>query len=64
MDPTRQDTPARYRDVVVERDVPSPMRDSTLLYCDIYRPKGEGPWPVLLMRHPCLRFRSCQRAAL
>ncbi len=47
-----QDPPARYPDVVVERDVPSHMRDGTLLYCDIYRPNGEGPWPVLLMRHP------------
>jgi putative CocE/NonD family hydrolase len=28
------------------------MRDGTLLYADVYRPKGEGPWPVLLLRHP------------
>ena len=47
-----QDPPARYRDVVVDRDVPSRMRDGTVLYCDIYRPNGDGPWPLLLMRHP------------
>jgi putative CocE/NonD family hydrolase len=28
------------------------MRDGAVLYADIYRPKGDGPWPVLLMRHP------------
>jgi uncharacterized protein len=47
-----QDLPARFREVEVERDVPSRMRDGTILYADVYRPKGEGPWPVLLMRHP------------
>ncbi|MFL5805480.1 MAG: CocE/NonD family hydrolase [Roseiflexaceae bacterium] len=36
----------------MDRDVPSRMRDGAVLYCDIYRPKGDGPWPVLLMRHP------------
>ena len=47
-----QDPPIRYRDVAVERDVPCRMRDGTVLYCDVYRPSGAGPWPVLLMRHP------------
>jgi uncharacterized protein len=47
-----QDLPARFREVEVERNVPSRMRDGTTLYADIYRPKGEGPWPVLLIRHP------------
>lgn len=47
-----QDPPARYPDVVVDRDVPSRMRDGTVLYCDVYRPRGDGSWPVLLMRHP------------
>lgn len=47
-----QDPPVRFRDVEVERNVPSRMRDGTVLYADIYRPKGDGPWPVLLMRHP------------
>jgi putative CocE/NonD family hydrolase len=47
-----QDPPARYRQVEVERGVPSRMRDGTPLYADIYRPQGEGPWPVLLIRQP------------
>ena len=53
-----QDSPVRYREVDVERDVPSRMRDGTLLYADIYRPKGEGPWPVLLLRHPYHKTQS------
>jgi putative CocE/NonD family hydrolase len=47
-----QDAPVRFREVAIERDVPSRMRDGTTLYADIYRPEGDGPWPVLLMRHP------------
>ena len=47
-----QDPPIRFREVEVERNVPSRMRDGTVLYADIYRPKGDGPWPVLLIRQP------------
>lgn len=47
-----QDPPARYKQVNMERNVPARMRDGTVLYSDVYRPAGEGPWPVLLMRHP------------
>ncbi|MDQ6772784.1 MAG: CocE/NonD family hydrolase [Candidatus Dormibacteraeota bacterium] len=36
----------------VEFDVPAPMRDGTLLRANVYRPAGEGPWPVLLNRSP------------
>lgn len=39
-------------DVEVERDVTVDMRDGTSLAADIYRPGGDGPWPVLLMRLP------------
>ena len=28
------------------------MRDGTILCADVYRPPGEGPWPVLLARTP------------
>ena len=28
------------------------LRDGTKLVADVYRPKGTGPWPVLLMRQP------------
>lgn len=38
--------------VTVEYNVPAVMRDGTTLYADVYRPEGEGPWPVILMRLP------------
>ncbi len=28
------------------------LRDGTVLVADVYRPHGDGPWPVLLMRQP------------
>lgn len=33
-------------------DQPMPMRDGVLLRGNIFYPKGEGPWPVLLQRTP------------
>jgi putative CocE/NonD family hydrolase len=36
----------------VERDVPVELRDGTLLYADVYRPAGNGRYPVLLQRTP------------
>ena len=47
-----QDAPVRLREVYVERNVTGRMRDGTVLYADVYRPRGEGPWPVLMMRPP------------
>jgi putative CocE/NonD family hydrolase len=38
--------------VVVDYDVPARMRDGTTLRANIYRPAGEGQWPVLLTRLP------------
>lgn len=38
--------------VVVEYDVPARMRDGVTLRANIYRPAGEGQWPVLLTRLP------------
>jgi putative CocE/NonD family hydrolase len=38
--------------VSVERDVPARMRDGTVLRADVYRPAGDGRWPVLLTRLP------------
>ena len=38
--------------VVVEYDVPANMRDGVTLRANIFRPVGEGPWPVLLTRLP------------
>ncbi len=41
-----------HYEVVVERDVPAKMRDGVVLRADIYRPKAEGKFPVLLTRTP------------
>lgn len=38
--------------VTVERDVPLTMSDGVTLYADVYRPAGEGPFPVILIRLP------------
>ena len=43
--------PESFR-VIYERNVPTPMRDGTVLYADIYRPDAEGTYPVLLQRTP------------
>jgi len=40
------------RAVTVDLDVPARMRDGTTLRANIYRPAGEGRWPVLLTRLP------------
>src|SRR4051794_13606421 len=39
-------------EVVVERGVKATMRDGTVLRGDVYRPSGEGRYPVLLQRTP------------
>jgi len=36
----------------VERNVAAKMRDGVTLRADIYRPKAEGKFPVLLVRTP------------
>jgi predicted acyl esterase len=41
----------RY-EVVVDREVPAKMRDGVVLRADIYRPKADGKFPVLLTRTP------------
>ncbi len=38
--------------VRVERNVPCRMRDGVILAADVYRPAGDGPFPVILMRLP------------
>ena len=43
--------PQQY-EVTVERDVKAKMRDGVTLLADIYRPKAEGKFPVLLQRTP------------
>jgi hypothetical protein len=39
-------------DVRADFDVDTPMRDGTILRCDIFRPAGDQPVPVILQRTP------------
>jgi uncharacterized protein len=43
---------AESYEVTVERNVAAKMRDGLTLRADIYRPKAEGKYPVLLVRTP------------
>jgi putative CocE/NonD family hydrolase len=43
---------ADYGEVRIERDVIAYMRDGCRLSADVYRPAGNGRWPVLLLRQP------------
>ncbi|CAN5700837.1 CocE/NonD family hydrolase [soil metagenome] len=38
--------------VVVDRDQPVTTRDGTVLRVNVYRPVGDGPFPVVLCAHP------------
>jgi putative CocE/NonD family hydrolase len=38
--------------IKLEINVPSEMRDGTILYSDIYRPDNEGRYPAILWRQP------------
>ena len=46
-----EEVPPR-NDITMENRVAVPMRDGVILYADIYRPVGEGKYPVLLSRTP------------
>ena len=43
---------AQQLPVTIERDVPAKMRDGVVLKADIYRPKADGKYPVILQRSP------------
>jgi uncharacterized protein len=43
---------AENYEVIVERSVTAKMRDGVTLRADIYRPKADGKFPVLLVRTP------------
>ncbi|MHC4464103.1 MAG: CocE/NonD family hydrolase [Planctomycetota bacterium] len=47
--------------VVVERNVPVPMRDGTILRADVHRPDRGGPYPVLVRRTPYGKGRNFNR---
>ena len=44
--------PPEQQEVTVERGVKATMRDGVVLLADVYRPKREGRFPVLLQRTP------------
>ncbi|MEJ2702300.1 MAG: CocE/NonD family hydrolase [Sedimentisphaerales bacterium] len=46
------ETPGEELKVVIDRNVPVPMRDGTILRADVWRPDRGGPYPVLVMRTP------------
>jgi uncharacterized protein len=50
--PSPQLTAAQNYEVTIEHGVPVKMRDGVVLRADIYRPKAEGKFPVLLQRTP------------
>jgi uncharacterized protein len=39
-------------EVMIEHDVPVKMRDRAILRADVYRPRADGKFPVLLVRTP------------
>jgi putative CocE/NonD family hydrolase len=43
---------ADHYDVLIQRDFEAKMRDGVILRADIYRPKADGKFPVLLERTP------------
>ena len=42
----------RIFEVVEEKNIAVPMSDGTILYANVYRPKGSGKFPVVLTRLP------------
>ena len=45
---------------VIEYDVEVPMRDGVVLRADVYRPMGDGPFPVIVTRTPYNRTSSIE----
>src|SRR5207247_8851382 len=43
---------AQNQETIVEHSVAAKMRDGVMLRADIYRPKTDGKFPVLLVRTP------------
>ena len=46
------------RPFIFEPDVKAPMRDGVQLAANVWRPKAEGRYPVILMRSPYGNGRS------
>jgi putative CocE/NonD family hydrolase len=43
---------------VIDRDARAPMHDGVILRADIYRPKGDGRFPVVVLRTPYNKTKS------
>jgi putative CocE/NonD family hydrolase len=53
---------AEIQEVTLERSVAVKMRDGVILHADIYRPKADGKFPVLLQRTPYDKRNSAEFA--
>src|SRR5206468_859261 len=51
---------AAQNEITVERNVPVKMRDGVVLHADIYRPKTDGRFPVLLQHTPYNKDREVE----
>jgi uncharacterized protein len=63
---TQQASAQQAYAVTIERNQPAKMRDGVRLYADVYRPRADGKFPVLLTRTPYDKSGSqsiCMRAA-
>jgi uncharacterized protein len=38
--------------IILEREVAVPMRDGVRLAANVFRPRGDGPWPVIMSVTP------------
>lgn len=45
-------SPVTHPEIIIEENVDVPMRDGVILRADVYRPKAEGRFPVLMNRGP------------
>src|SRR5262245_36604265 len=50
-------------DVVREEDVPVRLRDGIVLRLNLFRPAGEGPFPVIMAAHPYGKDRVPKKKA-
>lgn len=54
---------AEYSEYITELDVPIKMRDGVIIMADIYRPKAEGKFPVLVDGTPYSKTNAMMLAA-
>src|SRR5260370_35896414 len=57
-------TSSPLNEVQVERQVPIPMSDGTILRADVYRPSATGRYPVLVERVAYELERRCRYAGV